>query len=102
MQLRCVVYKCDCLAVDLSVNCICLLRAEGFSCDAPSCHGNDPSLISHIFFSQFHPEKIQFEWNPAEVIPHWFDAVHANLWPGLVFVNQTRLNSAYLREGGGY
>lgn len=47
--------------------------------------------------SSFRPRPVpglpQFEWDPTEVIPHFYDAVHANLWPGLVFVNQTRLNS---------
>lgn len=46
-----------------------------------------------VYATQYHPEKIQFEWNPAEVINHAPESVLANLWPGLVFVNATRFNN---------
>lgn len=45
-----------------------------------------------IYSTQFHPEKPQFEWNPAEVINHDADSILANHYFALFFVNQARLN----------
>lgn len=45
-----------------------------------------------IFTTQYHPEKVQFEWRPDEVINHSFDSILANHWLSLFFVNQTRQN----------
>lgn len=46
-----------------------------------------------IFASQWHPERNQFEWNPALNINHSADAVHAMQTVAQFFVDQTRLNS---------
>jgi len=45
-----------------------------------------------IFTTQYHPEKVQFEWRPDEVINHSYDSITANHWLALLFVNQTRSN----------
>jgi gamma-glutamyl hydrolase len=45
-----------------------------------------------IFTTQYHPEKVQFEWWNQEVINHSYDSVIANHWLSLIFVNQTRSN----------
>jgi gamma-glutamyl hydrolase len=45
-----------------------------------------------IFATQFHPEKVPFEWNPTAATNHGFDSILANQLLALVFVNQTRSN----------
>lgn len=52
-----------------------------------------------IFTTQYHPEKVQFEWRPDEVINHSADSVLANSALARFFVNQTRANGAGM--GGG-
>jgi gamma-glutamyl hydrolase len=46
-----------------------------------------------IFTTQYHPEKVQFEWWSQEVINHSFDSVMSNHYLALQFVNQTRSNT---------
>ncbi|KAL9656722.1 hypothetical protein ABK040_002989 [Willaertia magna] len=54
------------------------------------------SLFEHkkypIYASQFHPEKISFEWYPLEDINHSFDSVIANNYFAQFFVDETRKN----------
>jgi len=45
-----------------------------------------------IYASQFHPEKVAFEWDTEEEIPHEFDAIRLEQWLGNFFVNETRQN----------
>ena len=46
-----------------------------------------------IYATQWHPEKVSFEWNPAECMNHDFDSVKANLFFARFFVNEARKNS---------
>lgn len=47
-----------------------------------------------IFTTQWHAEKVAFEWNAPDVndIPHSFEAVLANAWPAQFFANEARAN----------
>ena len=45
-----------------------------------------------LYGSQFYPEKITFEWDSSENIPHEFDAIRLEQWLGNFFVNETRRN----------
>lgn len=46
-----------------------------------------------IYTTQYHPEKVQFEWRPDEVINHSLDSIMANHYLALFFVNQTKSNT---------
>lgn len=48
-----------------------------------------------IFTTQWHPEKVAFEWNApmSNDIPHSFEALLANFWPAAFFANQARANN---------
>ena len=43
--------------------------------------------------TQWHPERPQFEWNPALNLPHTGDAVTAMSWMAQFFVSEARRNS---------
>ena len=45
-----------------------------------------------IFTTQFHPEKIQFEWWASEQLDHNEDAMIANAWTARVLVHAARNN----------
>lgn len=45
-----------------------------------------------IYGTQFHPEKVGYEWNPAQAMVHTLPSVVANQWFSYVFVNQARQN----------
>ena len=46
-----------------------------------------------IFTTQFHPEKVAFEWAPSSAATaHTAEAVAANSWPARFFVDQARRN----------
>jgi gamma-glutamyl hydrolase len=45
-----------------------------------------------IYASQFHPEKVTFEWDEYENIPHSFDAIRFEQYLGNWFANETRKN----------
>jgi hypothetical protein len=45
-----------------------------------------------IYASQFHPEKVTFEWDNITNIPHSFDAIRVEQWLANFFVNETRSN----------
>jgi len=46
-----------------------------------------------IYISQWHPEKVQFEWYSQEGINHSYDSVQANSFFARFFVNTSRSNS---------
>lgn len=46
-----------------------------------------------IFSTQFHPEKVSFEWNTRESIPHGGDAIAANMYLVQAFVDFARQSS---------
>jgi gamma-glutamyl hydrolase len=46
-----------------------------------------------IFTTQYHPEKVQFEWWDQEVINHSYDSIMANHYLSLQFVNVCRSNT---------
>lgn len=46
-----------------------------------------------IFGSQWHPEKVQFEWWAKENINHSPDAVTANSYPARFFLSEARRNN---------
>jgi len=45
-----------------------------------------------VYSSQFHPEKITFEWDEELSIPHSYDAIRVEQWLANFFVNETRNN----------
>lgn len=47
-----------------------------------------------LYGSQWHPEKVQFEWNPKEAIPHDEAAVLANGYFSAFFGAEARKNAA--------
>jgi len=46
-----------------------------------------------FFGSQWHPEKIQYEWTPDGNINHSYDSVELNSWTSRFFVQQCRKNN---------
>lgn len=46
-----------------------------------------------IYATQWHPEKVQFEWDPLEGINHSFDSVAANSFTARFFVEEARKNT---------
>jgi len=46
-----------------------------------------------IYGTQWHPEKLQFEWEPKEAIDHSPDAIRVGQYMANFFVNQARLNT---------
>lgn len=46
--------------------------------------------------TQWHPEKIQFEWEPKESIDHSEDAIRVGQYMANFFVNQGKLT--YLKQ----
>lgn len=48
-----------------------------------------------IYASQWHPEKVQFEWWSREVIDHSSDAVTANSYPVRFLLSEARRNSRH-------
>jgi len=51
-----------------------------------------------FFGTQWHPEKIQFEWNPNTVIDHSFDSVEFNGWVARFFVEECRQNDQHFSD----
>jgi len=47
-----------------------------------------------IYASQFHPEKVTFEWDNTGItnIPHSFEAIRVEQWLANFFINETRSN----------
>ena len=46
-----------------------------------------------VFTSQFHPEKVAFEWWTERALNHTAGSIEANMWPAKFFVQQARQNS---------
>ncbi len=46
-----------------------------------------------ITTTQYHSEKIAFEWNPAQAMNHSYVSVVANAWISRYFVNEARANA---------
>lgn len=46
-----------------------------------------------IFGTQFHPEKVPFEWTRGNSDPHGYEAILANRWFYDYFVHNARLNT---------
>jgi len=51
-----------------------------------------------FYASQWHPEKISFEWDPNEIIPHESTAVLANMYPNWFFVSEAQKNNHTFKD----
>jgi len=51
-----------------------------------------------IFGTQWHPEKIMFEWKSGTEINHSFNSVELNSWTARFFVNECRQNDHHFAD----
>jgi len=51
-----------------------------------------------FYGTQFHPEKIQFEWNKDTGVDHGHDAVEFNSWLARFFVDECRKNDNHFAD----